>query len=148
MVGAMKAPAASYSASSMPDETPAPDWTTTSAPTPLRRFTVSGVAATRASPGPRSRATAMRMHHVLACCRHSERDDHQDERDGAGGPGAGQQAMDRCAGSNGEHRDRGEPMPHHATNGQSDHDIDDVHRQHERQVKEAEVSAFMFGVVV
>src|SRR5690349_8575309 len=126
MVGAMVAPAASYSASSMPDAAPAPDWTTTSTPRPFRRFTVSGVAATRASPAPASRATAMRMHHVLSCCRHPERDDRQDERDHARRPGAGQEPVCRRAGGNDEYRDRRQPVAVDAADGQADHDVDDV----------------------
>src|SRR5947209_19051958 len=55
------APADWYSASIMPDFTPAPAWTATSAPSPIYFFTVSGVAATRVSLGSASVGTAIRI---------------------------------------------------------------------------------------
>src|SRR5438270_5516103 len=45
----------------MPDFTPAPAWTATSAPNPIYFFTVSGVAATRVSLGSGSVGTAIRI---------------------------------------------------------------------------------------
>src|ERR1700723_1098045 len=55
---ATAAPAAVKSASRMPDLTPAPGSTASSAPRPIIFLTVSGVAATRGSPGSDSAATA------------------------------------------------------------------------------------------
>src|SRR5882724_3505605 len=53
------APAASYSASAIPDASPAPASTATLAPSPISFFTVSGVAATRGSPASISPGMAM-----------------------------------------------------------------------------------------
>src|ERR1700685_522613 len=58
------APAAVKSRSRMPDFTPAPGSTTTSAPSAFIFLTVSGVAATRGSAASLSRATKMRIHAV------------------------------------------------------------------------------------
>src|SRR5581483_6337419 len=55
------APAALYSESGMPDFTPAPGSTATSAPSALSFLTVSGVAATRSSSGSSSAAMATFM---------------------------------------------------------------------------------------
>src|SRR5438445_7352024 len=60
------APAAVNSESGRPDLTPAPGSTTTSAPSALNFFTVSGDAATRGSDGSISLATAIFMRPPLA----------------------------------------------------------------------------------
>src|SRR5215469_14514735 len=57
----MVAPAAAYSPSGMPDFTPAPVSTATSAPSARIFFTVSAVAATRGSAGSISAGTATFM---------------------------------------------------------------------------------------
>ncbi len=65
-LGATWAPASMNSWSEMEAVSPAPASTTTSKPEPFSRFTDSGVAATRVSPGRRSRVTAIRvaMRHI------------------------------------------------------------------------------------
>src|SRR5919206_1895757 len=88
--GAMSAPAAAKSWSGRPEPTPAPVSTATSKPSVLKRLTVSGLAATRDSPGSRSRRTA-------SFIGGSDQDEEgQEERDGehdrGGLPAAGRQA--------------------------------------------------------
>jgi hypothetical protein len=63
------APAAAKSASRMPDFTPAPGSTATSAPSAIIFLTVSGVAATRGSPASVSAATAIFIKSSGACLR-------------------------------------------------------------------------------
>src|SRR5512143_3256835 len=58
---AICAPAASNSVSGIPDATPAPRATATSAPNDLNFLIVSGVTATRVSPASVSRGTAIRI---------------------------------------------------------------------------------------
>src|SRR5262249_37314806 len=148
MVPAMFAPAASYSLSRKPEAAPAPDWTVTSAPSPVSRFTVSGVAATRASPAPASRATAMRIRGILSGRRSGKGQQGQGEGDAARGPRSGQKTVGCRAGGNDEHREGGEPMPHHASDRQAEDDVDDVDDQYDRQMKEPDVCPLMFLVVV
>src|SRR5215471_4975882 len=60
-VSAICAPAASKSASGIPDAMPAPRATATSAPNDFSFLIVSGVTATRGSPASVSRGTALRI---------------------------------------------------------------------------------------
>src|SRR5262252_4275056 len=146
----MLAPAASYSASSMPEAFPAPDWTTTSAPKPLIRLTVSGVAATRASPAPASRTMAMRIHFrpVLSGRGNCERQQRQHQSNHARRLRAAHQAVTGRARRNEENCERGEPVPHDAADRQPEEDVDDVNDEHDREMQEPEIGRLVLGMVV
>src|SRR5918996_1232367 len=137
IVLAIAAPAASYSASGTPAEPPAPDWITTSAPRPLIFFTVSGVAATRGSPAPASRATAMRIHRLresgaLSGGGKGEGEHRHGKRHIAGGLRPAPQALRRCDRGNQEDRCREKPMAIDASDRQPKQDVDDVNDGEER----------------
>src|SRR5450755_4035674 len=76
---AILAPALSKSLSRMPAFSPAPFSTATSAPIPTMRLTVSGVAATRGSPGSASAGIAIFMAGTAA--RLGKENEHKDEND-------------------------------------------------------------------
>src|SRR5581483_297552 len=71
-------PAASKSLSRMPAFTPAPFSTATSAPKPARRFTVSGVAATRVSPESASAGIPIFMARFVGSGQENEHADQHD----------------------------------------------------------------------
>src|SRR5688572_10558786 len=75
------APAASKSLSRIPERTPAPPSTATSAPSPISRFTVSGVPATRGSAGSDSAAIAIFMDTPSKAKGLGEEVGHQDQDD-------------------------------------------------------------------
>src|SRR5882757_2842840 len=128
----ISAPAASKSASGMPEALPAPRATMTSAPSALNFLTVSGVAATRGSPASVSRATAIRIRVFPSSSRlgvglqpvkrENQKADHKS--DDARGLGAGHQTRDQTDHRDDEDRQRHEPVPHHPADREAEHQVD------------------------
>src|SRR6266566_4140765 len=117
----------------MPDLTPAPGSTASSAPNALSFLTVSGVAATRGSAASLSRAIPMRIH-PASWDPSTFRSRISVEQQGEGGDRHHAEAHDSgprpCADPGCDDRDdedeRGrQPMTQHAANRQSEQDIDD-----------------------
>src|SRR5512139_2613758 len=123
----------------MPDDTPAPRSTETSAPSPLNFFTVSGVPPTRGSPESDSRVIAIRIRfsHLSLCHvrmivsenrlpafrdrasvrrKSGEREDQEAEHEGhhARRLRAADQAGHYADNRDDEDRQRREPVTHHA----------------------------------
>src|SRR5712691_9583686 len=158
------APAAANSASGMPDFVPALGSTATSAPSPCIFLTVSGVAATRASAGSTSRATAMRIAlspgdratsrarasaldracaagtgRAAAARAEREREQRKHYHYHAGHSLFGQEAVDGHEGRNHEYGEGNEPLPRDGADRQAQDDVGEVGAAHEDQMNETVV---------
>src|SRR3954470_16594783 len=126
------APAASNSASEMPDAAPAPRATTMSAPSALNFLTVSGVAATRGSLPSVSRATAIRIAtsaQLTLLVRESHIEPYQraeHERNVTRRAAAAEQACNSADHRNDKNHERPEPVADHAADRQAEQQVDDV----------------------